>query len=116
MAFSESLFRTCKYHPTYPLEGFSDLQGARQWVHRFVHWYNEAHRHSAIRYVTPADRHAGRDTVILQARHRIYQQARAQNPARWAGRTRNWQPVGDVWLNPETNLEATHDQAELEVA
>ena len=27
----------------------------------FVHWYNHEHRHSGIRYVTPAQRHAGED-------------------------------------------------------
>jgi putative transposase len=29
------------------------LQQARDWVHRFVRWYNEEHRHSGLKYVTP---------------------------------------------------------------
>jgi hypothetical protein len=36
---------------------------------RFVSWYNEEHRHSAIRYVTPDQRHSGRDVEILERRH-----------------------------------------------
>ena len=67
----------------------------------FVHWYNFDHRHSGIRYVSPAQRHAGDDHEILAARHALYLQARELNPARWSGNTRNWTPVGAVTLNPE---------------
>jgi hypothetical protein len=31
----------------------------------------------------------------------LYLQARELNPARWAGSTRNWTPIGAVTLNPE---------------
>ena len=115
-AYSESLFRTCKYHPTFPVTGFTDLTDARQWVGQFVYWYNEQHRHSEIRYVTPAQRHAGLDHSILARRHALYQQARARHPARWSTNTRNWQPAGSVWLNPEKGTTAIHDQSELEAA
>lgn len=100
-AFVESLFRTAKYRPEFPAGGFADLQAARQWASRFVHWYNHEHRHSGIRYVSPAQRHAGQDEVILEARHGLYQQARALHPRRWARHTRNWTPAGPVALNPE---------------
>ena len=72
-AFAEALFRTAKYRPEFPLKGFADLDTARQWAARFVHWYNHEHRHSGIRYVTPAQRHAGQDRSVLTARHAIYQ-------------------------------------------
>jgi transposase InsO family protein len=100
-AFVESLFRTAKYRPEYPARGFADLQAARTWAAQFVHWYNLEHRHSGIGYVTPAQRHAGQDHAILAARHALYTQARAKNPARWSGNTRHWTPVGPVTLNPE---------------
>jgi putative transposase len=77
--FSEALFRTCKYVPGWPTRGFASIVEARAWVEAFVRWYNTEHCHSAIRFVTPDARH----------------------PARWSGRTRNWRPVGSVWLNPE---------------
>ena len=63
-AFAEALFRTAKYRPEFPLKGFADLDAARQWAGRFVHWYNHEHRHSGIRYVTPAQRHAGQDRNV----------------------------------------------------
>ncbi len=100
--FSESLFRTLKYCPLWPSSGFSNLNEARNWVQSFVNWYNFKHKHSKIRFVTPADRHAGKDAVILQNRRQILQDAKAKNPERWGKNIRNCNPVGAVSLNPET--------------
>jgi putative transposase len=100
-AYAESLFRTAKYRPEFPAKGFADLDAARAWAAGFVRWYNHDHRHSGIRYVSPAQRHAGEDRAILDARHELYERARALNPARWCGRTRDWSHIGTVTLNPE---------------
>jgi putative transposase len=100
-AFAESLFRTAKYRPEFPAKGFGNLEQARDWAADFVRWYNFDHRHSGIRYVSPAQRHAGEDHRILAARHDLYLKARERNPARWSGATRNWQAVRTVTLNPE---------------
>jgi putative transposase len=100
-AYAESLFRTAKYRPEFPAKGFADLAQARTWAAGLVHWYNVDHRHSGIRYVSPAQRHAGHDHAILAARHALYINARQLNPARWLGETRNWAPIGAVTLNPE---------------
>jgi len=100
-AYAEALFRTAKYRPEFPAKGFEDLDAARAWAARFVRWYNVDHRHSGIRYVSPAQRHAGEDPAILAARHALYAQARERNPARWSRHTRNWSPIGAVTLNPE---------------
>lgn len=100
-AYAESLFRTAKYRPEFPAKGFADLDEARAWAAGFVRWYNHDHRHSGIRYVSPHQRHAGEDHAILAARHALYTRARALNPARWSGTTRNWSPIGPVTLNPE---------------
>jgi hypothetical protein len=100
-AFAEALFRTAKYRPEFPLKGLLDLDTARRWAARFVDWYNHEHRHSGIRYVTPVQRHCGQDRGLLSARQALYQAARASNPRRWSGLTRNWAPVGVVTLNPE---------------
>ena len=100
-AYAESLFRTAKYRPEFPAKGFATLHEARAWAAQFVQWYNFEHRHSGIRYVTPEQRHAGEDHAILAARHDLYTRARALNPARWSGKTRNWTPIGAVTLNPE---------------
>jgi putative transposase len=99
--FVEALFRTAKYRPAFPLKGFADLDAARQWAAGFVHWYNHEHHHSGLRYVTPAERHAGQDCALLGHRHALYLQARERNPRRWSGQTRNWTPITAVTLNPE---------------
>jgi transposase InsO family protein len=99
--FSESLFRTLKYRPEYPSKPFADLEAARSWVTGFVRWYNTQHLHSAIRFVTPEDRHSGRETTILAARQVVYERARSERPDRWSGAVRNWDPITEVHLNPE---------------
>ena len=100
-AYAESLFRTAKYRPEFPANGFADLHEARAWAAEFVRWYNVDHRHSAIGYVSPQQRHVGDDRAILADRHTLYEQARRRHPARWSGRTRNWAHIGVVTLNPE---------------
>lgn len=99
--YSESLFRTLKYCPQWPAQGFADLEAARTWVRNFIAWYNNEHRHSRIRFVTPAQRHRGEDKVILAKRDAVYQAAKAERPERWSRGTRDWSPVGEVMLNPE---------------
>ena len=96
-AFVEALFRTDEHRPQFPAKGFADLDQARYWASPFVRWYNHDHRHSAIRYVSPAQRHTGRDQTVLQARHALCQQARLENPQRWSRRTRNW--IRSPWLH-----------------
>ena len=66
-----------------------------------IELYNTKHQHSAIRFVTADAQHRGEDKVLLANRHAVYQAARENRPARRSCRTRNWHPVGPVWLNPE---------------
>lgn len=98
--YSEALFKTLKYHPGCPDKPFDSLTEARAWVARFQAWYNGSHRHSGIKFVTPDQRHRGDDHVILEQRKALYEQAKASQPARWAGSTRNWERVDSVDLNP----------------
>jgi putative transposase len=99
--YSEALFRTLKHAPAYPRMPFETLDAASAWVTRFVAWYNGEHRHSAIRYVTPDERHLGHEHTVLSQRHELYERARRANPERWTRGTRNWAPVGVVTLNPQ---------------
>ncbi len=66
--YSESLFRTLKYRPAMPVKPFECLFQARRWVTDLVHWYNDEHRHSAIGFVTPNQRHADQDKQLLAGR------------------------------------------------
>jgi putative transposase len=114
--FSEALFRTLKYRPNYPYRAFDTLEEACTWVARFVHWYNTEHHHSALRFVTPDDRHFGREEAILARRRRVYEQARRRRPERWSGELRNWTPVGPVYLNPQKPDEAGTSQLQAQIA
>jgi putative transposase len=103
--FIESLFRTLKYRPEYPHKPFDTIEAARAWVTAFVAWYNAEHRHSGIRFVTPDDRHHGRENAVLANRVRVYERARRRHPNRWSRSTRNWTPAPAVFLNPKRDPE-----------
>lgn len=78
--FSESLFKTLKYCPSFPERGFDSIYDAKKLVEKFVHWYNNIHLHSSINFVSPASRHRGMDKDILNKRHLVYERARLKNP------------------------------------
>uniref|UniRef100_E6QU62 Transposase n=1 Tax=mine drainage metagenome TaxID=410659 RepID=E6QU62_9ZZZZ len=90
-----------KYRPVYPRKPFESLLAARQWVTSFVQWYNHEHRHSAIGFVTPAERHEGMDEALLRKRVNVYEAAKNAHPERWSGATRHWQHIAVVHLNPD---------------
>jgi hypothetical protein len=74
--------------------------GACSWVAAFVGWYNDQHRHSGIRFVTPSQRHSGKAIEICRHRARVYELARQLHPLRWSGTTRYWHQPEVVWINP----------------
>jgi putative transposase len=67
-------------------------------VLKFVRWYNTEHRHSALNYVTPQQRHTGEADQILAKRKQVIKVA---NPRRWSGKIRNLSLPDPVTLNPE---------------
>jgi len=99
--YSEALFKTCKYRPGFPDQPFESVEHARTWVAGFVRWYNEEHRHSGIRFVTPGERHRGEDIAVLEQRKAVYESARKTHPERWSGDIRNWERPATVSLNPD---------------
>ena len=98
--FSEALFRTVKYSAMFPDKPFETIEAARSWVAGFVEWYNTKHKHSAIRFVTPDQRHLGQETELLAKRAALYELARRRNPTRWSCQSRNWSPAPAVRLGP----------------
>ena len=97
--YSEALFRTLKYVPSYPRKPFESIDAAWAWVERFVNWYNYEHRHSAIGFVAPDERHRGHDVRVLLARRGVYAAARRRHPARWSRHPRHWNAPATVSLN-----------------
>ena len=98
-AFAESVFRTMKYHESYPSRRFRDLLSVRAWVETFVDWYNSEHLHSGIKYVTPNQRHYGEADEICRIRQETYEKARKKNPRRWTRGTRDWSQPQIVRVN-----------------
>jgi len=97
--YSESLFKTLKYRPSYPGGAFASMDEANEWVSRFVNWYNDEHLHSGIKFVTPASRHQKKDGAILEKRTSVYELAKKLHPSRWSQSIRNWSLITEVHLN-----------------
>ena len=98
--YIESLFGTMKSRVGYPKKPFATLDDAQAWVNRFVVWYNEEHRHSALNWVTPMARHTGSERELLRRREETYRKARQRHPERWSRDIRDCSPAPAVTLNP----------------
>jgi putative transposase len=108
--FSESQFRTLKYRPEFP-DRFGSPEDARTFCRAFFHWYNSAHRHSGIGYLTPQMVHDGSAQCVLQQRKTVLTAAFQKHPERFVNhppRPANLPTA--VWINPppkektDTNL------------
>lgn len=106
--YSEALFKTLKYTPMYPEKPFASLQAAREWVNKFIEWYNYHHMHSGIKFITPIQRHKGHDEAILKKRTEVYLKAKNTHPHRWSREIRNWDKINEVLLNPEKCKNTEH--------
>ena len=102
--FSESQFRTLKYRPTFP-DRFGSLEHARGVSRDLFAWYNDAHHHSGLTYLTPADVHHGRAATVLAGRHRTRLAAYAAHPERFVqGPPRPDTLPTAVWINRPPTL------------
>ncbi len=98
--FSESQFKTLKYHPSYP-ERFGSPQDARGFFGPLLRWYNTEHRHSQLALLTPADVHYGRGAAILTRRSATLLEAFSKHPDRFKGRVPKSGALPQaVWINP----------------
>ena len=82
------------------MKPFQNIDAAKNWVSNFVNWFNNIHLHSGIKFVTPNDRHNGKDEEVLKARAVVYETAKKNQPNRWSKETRNWDLIKEVKLNP----------------
>lgn len=98
--YSESLFKTLKYCQIYPAKPFDSIGQSRAWVGKFVHWYNKEHYHSALKFMTPTQRHQGGSAKISMQRENVYQLAKKLHPERWSKNIKNWHLPKKVVLNP----------------
>ena len=97
--YSESQFKTLKYHPEFP-DRFGSASHARSFCASFFHWYNTEHHHSALALLTPEVVHYGRTLEVLAHRQRVLDLAYARNPERFVhGWPRVPVPPAEVWIN-----------------
>ena len=105
--FSEAQFKTLKYHPSYPAR-FGSLVDARAWARVFFPWYNEAHHHSGLGLLTPAQVHAGEVATVLASRQAVLERAYQAHPERFVrGAPQPSAPPAAVWINPPAKAQAT---------
>jgi len=80
--YSESQFKTLKYHPEFP-ERFGSLQDARSFLLDFFQWYNTMHHHSGLGWLTPWDVHHGLAEQRFTERQVALRNAFAATPERF---------------------------------
>lgn len=98
--FSESQFKTLKYHPRFPAS-FGSLEDARSFCQRFFGWYNNDHRHTSLALLSPADVHYGRGEQVLEQRQAVLDAAYEAQPRRFKGRRPSPGKLPEaVWINP----------------
>lgn len=98
--FSESQFKTVKYHPLFPGR-FGSFEDALAFCRWFFNWYNNEHRHSGIAYMTPHDVHHGLAQHVVLHREAVRAAAFHRNPERFVrGLGSTPQPPSQAWINP----------------
>ena len=106
--FSESQFKTTKYHPSFPGR-FTNLDHGLDWGREFFPRYNHEHHHSGLAYLTPAQVHAGRTEEILRVREQTLTRAWQAHPERFVnGPPRLKRPPSEVWINPPNEQPKQH--------
>jgi len=80
--YSESQFKTLKYHPEFP-DRFGSLQDVRSFLLDFFQWYNTMHHHTGLGLLTPFDVHSGLAETRLTEREAVLQRAFAATPERF---------------------------------
>jgi putative transposase len=113
---SEALFRTAKDRPEYPSRPFASKEEAGQWAAAFVDWYVHEHRHSAIKFVIPQQRHSGLAAAICHQRSLVHEQARERHPRRWSRSIRCCQQPAVVWINQPDNATTAEEKLLLHKA
>jgi len=96
--FSESLFSSIKRFREFP-GSFVDLNAGRAYFTSYFSAYNYEHRHSGIQFITPADRHYGEEIKILDIRNQTVGAFQKENPHRYSGKHKVFNPIAEVNIN-----------------
>ena len=81
-AYSESQFKTLKYHPTFPTS-FQDIEDACDYIKSLITWYNHEHFHEGIALLTPVVVHHGQASSVITQRQQVLDEAYNKYPERF---------------------------------
>lgn len=102
--FSESAFKTLKYHAGYP-DRFGCFDDALAFCREFFPWYNTRHRHSGIGYLTPETVHYGLAPEAIAERQKALLAAYQAHPERFVRKPPSPPPLPEaVWINPPKEI------------
>jgi putative transposase len=105
--FSEAQFKTLKYRPDFP-ERFGSIEDARAHCQAFFDWYNTAHRHSGIGYMTPHAVHHHEAVALNLQRAETLNAAFIAHPRRFRGIVPKPPALPTAaWINPPKTKEIT---------
>jgi putative transposase len=97
--YSESQFRTLKYHAGFP-DRFGSIEDARGFCQSFFRWYNFDHRHSGLGLLTPAVVHLGKAAELIEHRQSVLDAAFKAHPERFVRRPPRPPSLPTaVWIN-----------------
>ena len=97
---SDNFFASLNIHMGLDSQCYESVEECTKAVSKAVAQYNNEH-HRGINFVTPAERHAGRDHEVMAKRKATLEQAKAQNPNRLIkGHVMNCEPAGQQTSNP----------------
>ena len=98
--YSEAQFKTLKYRPDFP-ERFGSIEDARAHCQQFFHWYNIAHCHSGIGFMTPQTVHSGHAPALFEQRAQTLDAAFLAHPKRFKGKLPHPPRLQTAaWINP----------------
>jgi putative transposase len=105
--YSEAQFKTLKYRPEFP-ERFGSIEDSRVHCQHFFQWYNAAHCHSGIGFMTPQNVHFGRAQTLFRRRAQTLDVAFLAHPTRFKGRAPQPPRLPTAaWINPPKQEIAT---------
>jgi putative transposase len=106
--YSESQFKTLKYHREFP-DRFGSLQDVRSFLLDFFQWYNTMHHHSGLGWLTPWEVHHGMAETRLAEREGVLRKAFEATPERFVrGAPTPLALPREVWINkPRTTDDST---------
>lgn len=108
--YSESQFKTLKYHPTFP-ERFDSVGAATAHCRAFFKWYNAEHRHSGIGMMTPFAVHHGTAEALRAQRNQVLARAYERHPERFVkGKPQAARLPVAVWINSPAKGSATSSE------